>query len=214
MNRIKVALVDDHTAVRKGTELLVNSFGNMSVDLSVGNGNEFLKGLVKVPVNAVLMDIEMPYRNGAETTKILSIRHPEIKVIAYTLHREKTKIYEMLKAGAKGFVWKGCDPEELKSAIRQTVIKNKTYIGKDILENKKGLTIKYAANQKIVFSDREKEVLKEVLNGLTAKQIGKKLGIAEKTVEKHKSVLFAKTGTKSSIGLVIYAVTNGYYNSL
>lgn len=214
MNKIKVALVDDHLGVRKGTEFLVKSFGNMSVEISVGNGNEFLKAVSKKPVDAVLMDIEMPYRNGAETTKILSLRHPDTKVIAYTLHREKTKIYEMLKAGAKGFVWKGCDPKELEAAIRQTVLKNKTYIGKNIFENKKEFTIKYSHHQKIVFTGREEEVLREVLNGLTARQIAEKLHITEKTVEKHKHILFAKTGTSSSIGLVIYAVTNDYYHSL
>lgn len=214
MNKIKIALVDDHNSVRRGTELMIEKLDNISIEISVENGNEFLKAVRETPVDAVLMDIEMPFRNGAETTKILSINHPEIKVIAYTLHREKSKIYEMLKAGAKGFVWKGCDPEELEAAIKQTVLKGKTYIGKNILEDKKVFIIKYGSNQKIAFTGREGEVFREVVNGLTAKQIGEKLKISEKTVEKHKRKLFSKTGTNSAIGLVIYGVTNGYYKTL
>jgi DNA-binding NarL/FixJ family response regulator len=208
MEKIKVAIVDDHLMVRTGLSLILKDNDKTEVVMEAADGKEFLHLLNNHKPDVVLMDINMPVLNGLEATKEALLRRPELKIIALSMHDDEEYIESMIQAGAKGFILKKVGSEELYRAI-EIVMAGETYFSQDVMRVlTKKLFTKTTDGEPIVINPREREVLVELCNGLSTLEIADKLCISPRTVESHRAHLLDKTNSKNTISLVLYAIKN------
>ena len=208
--RIRVILADDHTLFRNGLKLLLSNNVDMQVVGEASDGNELLSLLTKLPCDVVLMDIEMPGINGFDATRIIAEQYPEVKVISLSMYGEEDYYYRMIEAGARGFLLKSSEINEVSEAIRR-VMRGGTYFSSDILYNVlKNIhtVVSKTDTQALHLSQREKEVLELICRGKSNQEIADQLFISKRTVEKHRANLLAKTNTKNTAQLVMFAVEN------
>ena len=223
--RIKIALVDDHQLVRSGIKKIIDDFANYYVVLEGNNGKDFLKKLSTAPTkpNIVLMDLSMPIMNGIETTQFLTAHYPEIKTIALSVHDDIKSINAMIKAGARAYLAKDSSPELLEETIN-SVFKVGYYCDKILVKNfvksnwqendedeKFHLNEQKSKNILIQFTAREIQILQLLCSELTMKEIAEKMGIAYNTANSYRDNVASKIGIKSRIGIVMYAINNGFY---
>lgn len=208
--RIRVILADDHTLFRNGLKLLLSNNVDVQVVGEASDGNELLSLLTKLPCDVVLMDIEMPGINGFDATRIIAEQYPEVKVISLSMYGEEDYYYRMIEAGARGFLLKSSEINEVSEAIRR-VMRGGTYFSSDILYNVlKNIhtVVSKTDTQALHLSQREKEVLELICRGKSNQEIADQLFISKRTVEKHRANLLAKTNTKNTAQLVMFAVEN------
>ena len=210
MDTIRIALVDDHALFRNGLKLLLDNTKNFKVVAEASNGREFVDQLT--PDNApdvVLMDISMPVLNGIDATREAMGIAPQMKVIALSMFGEDDYYYEMINAGAKGFLLKNSDISDVMNAIEQVVAGN-NFFSQDILYNviRNFQPRKELENADANFSKRELQVLKEICKGLSNQEIADSLFISKRTVDKHRSNLLSKTNSKNTANLIMYAIKN------
>ncbi len=210
MDTIRIALVDDHALFRNGLKLLLDHTKNFKVVAEASNGREFVDQLT--PDNApdvVLMDISMPVLNGIDATREAMGIAPQMKVIALSMFGEDDYYYEMINAGAKGFLLKNSDISDVMNAIEQVVAGN-NFFSQDILYNviRNFQPRKELENADANFSKREMQVLKEICKGLSNQEIADSLFISKRTVDKHRSNLLSKTNSKNTANLIMYAIKN------
>jgi DNA-binding NarL/FixJ family response regulator len=211
-NTTTIVIVDDHKIFRDGLLLLLNHFDFVKVVGQASNGEEFLNILEEVEPDIVLMDINMPKMNGIEATKIALEKYPGLKVIALTTFFEDDYIEQMFSAGVEGYMLKRSNIEDFELAIKR-VSEGGNYfseeiikvITRDLYKNKKRINKELGILQ---LTSREKQILDLLCKGLNNEQIAEALFLSPKTIEKHKSRLFQKTGTFNTVNLVIYAFKN------
>jgi len=206
MEIIGVIIADDHVIFRKGLRTVLNEIPFVKVIAEASDGNELLKILQKNPADIILMDINMQGMNGIEATKKITDKYPETDVIALTMHEEIGYFNKMIEVGAKGFLLKKTNKEQLETAIR-TVFYGETYFSEEFeLSMPKS---KPKSKNNIAISDREKEVLKLIAKGFSNIEIADKLNLSKRTVDGHKSRLFEKTNAKNAPNLIMFAIKNG-----
>ncbi|MCX6230664.1 MAG: response regulator transcription factor [Bacteroidetes bacterium] len=207
--KIKIIIVDDHEIFRSGLKLLFSRIKDTKVIAEASNGREFLDLLELYTPDIVFMDIEMPFMNGIEATKIAVEMHPGIKIIALTMFNDEEYLESMLDSGVKGFLLKNINKETLDKAIH-AIMNGKTYYSEEIFEyfTRRIVPEEKNKNDELKLTNREIEILKLSMEGLNNKEIGDKLFISERTVVGHKSNLLSKTGCKSTIHLLAYAIKN------
>jgi DNA-binding NarL/FixJ family response regulator len=208
MEKIRIALADDHQLFRNGLKILLESYEEFIVVAEASNGSELLKALENSPADIVLMDISMPEMDGAEATLKLVTRAPQTRVIALSMYGEEEYYYKMIDAGAKGFILKDSDIAEVHDAIT-TVSKGGNYFSQDLLYH----VISRIKNREQEvkssgLSRREKEILIKICEGLSNHEIADALFISKRTVDKHRANLLAKTGSKNTASLILYAIKN------
>jgi DNA-binding NarL/FixJ family response regulator len=213
MKKIKVFLVDDHKLFRNGLSLLLEGEKDINVSGEAENGQHFCEAIEKDLPDVVLMDIEMPVMDGFETTKTACERYPELKVIALTMFGEEQYYLKMIEAGAKGFILKNSDIEEVIKAIK-TVYDGGTYFSQEILYNmvKNIKEVRKETGPPVHLSGREQEILDLICKGFSNTEIASELNISKRTVEKHRSNILAKTQTYNTASLVMFAVENKLIN--
>jgi two-component system invasion response regulator UvrY len=209
--KIQVAIADDHTLLRKALAKLVTSFENYSVLFEADNGKEIKNQISKhIIPDVILLDVSMPEMDGYETASWLYKNHPQIKVLALSMFSDEKTIIKMLRLGAKGYILKNIDPEELKNALDSVVKKNfylSEYISGKIIS---GLAKDADRHEDPVsLTDKEKEFLKLICSEITYKDIATKMYVSPRTVDEYRNHLFEKLKVKSRIGLVMYAIRNG-----
>lgn len=209
--KIKIIIVDDHEIFRNGLKMVINRFHDTKVIAEASNGKDFLALLDKYMPDIVLMDIEMPIMNGIEATKIALNTFPDLKIIALTMFNEEAYIQNMIDLGVKGFLIKNICKQDLNKAILKVYEGGNyysdelfTFFNKQMTKNKK--TVNKADELKL--TPREKEILQLLSQGLSNKEIASKLFVSERTIIGHKSNLLSKTGCKSTISLLSYAIKN------
>jgi DNA-binding NarL/FixJ family response regulator len=181
------------------------------------DGAEFLNKIEDVDVDIVLMDIAMPKIDGIEATTEVMEKYPDLKVIALSMFGDEEYYYKMIQAGACGFVLKESGSNDLQEAIKE-VIKGNNYFSTQLLRNiifslgEKKQTITEITDGLISLTKRESEILQLICNGLSTAEIATKLHISNRTVEGHKANLLSKTGSKSSVNLVMFAIRNKLVN--
>ena len=206
MEIIGLIIADDHVIFRKGLKTVLNEIPFIKVVAEASDGNDLLRILKKNPTDIVLMDINMPGMNGIEATKKITEKYPDTYVIALTMHEEIGYFNKMLEVGARGFLLKKTNKEQLENAIK-TVFYGDTYFSEEfVVSTPKELTKK---TSNIQISDREKDVLKLIAKGLSNIEIAEELHLSKRTVDGHKSRLFDKTGAKNAPSLIMFAVKNG-----
>lgn len=209
MKKIKVFLVDDHKLFRNGLVLLLGGEKDIEVVGEAANGREFIDSLAEEVPDVVLMDIDMPLMDGVSATAKACSEHPELKVLTLTMYGDENYYYRMIDAGAKGFILKDSDIEEVIRAIR-SVHGGGTYFSEeilyDVIRNIGGVGKQNGPS--ISLSPRELDVLREICRGLSNQEIAGRLDISKRTVEKHRASLLLKTQSRNSASLVMYAIQN------
>lgn len=207
--KIRIIIVDDHHIFREGLKFVLTTFSNVDVVAEAENGNDFLNLIENIPADIVLMDIEMPELNGIEATKIAVKKYPRIKIIALTSFTDDIYYYNMIKAGALGFLYKKSGPDELEKAI-SNVVNGNNYFSQELLRklifNVNNAGESSLLKQNVNISKREKEVLVLICQGYSNIEIGEKLFVSHKTIDKHRCSLILKTGTKNTAHLVMFAI--------
>ncbi len=208
----KVVLADDHTLFRNGLKFLINSKEDFKVCCEVSNGVELLAELEKESYDIVLLDISMPEMDGFEAAAIIKEKYPNLPIITLSMFGEEEYYFKMVGIGVKGFLLKNSDFEEVYNAL-VTVSAGGTYFSQELLVNLVN-NFQYAATNteddegENSLSDREKEILVLICKGLSNKEIGEKLFISKRTVDKHRANILTKTNCKNTANLVVYAITN------
>ena len=209
--QIQVAIADDHTLLRKALGKLISSFEDYSVLFEADNGREIKKKINEhlVP-DVILLDVNMPEMDGFETAAWLHKNYPRIKVLALSMFSDERTIIRMLRQGARGYVMKNIDPEELKKALDSVMLKNfylsEEISGKIISGLNKDVD---KAVELPSLSPREKDFLQLICSEITYKDIAAKMFVSPRTVDEYRNSLFEKLKVKSRVGLVMYAIRNG-----
>lgn len=206
---VRIFIVDDHEIFRKGLVMVINKFGTAKVIAEASDGAEFLEKIRTVEADVVLMDIQMPVMNGIEATQKVLNELPNLKIIALSMYGEEKYLQSMIESGAHGFLLKNINKDKLRQAI-ETIASGGNYFSEELLSF---FTTKYISNTKkenaeAKFTTREIEVLNLIAKGLTDKEIGEKLFISERTVNGHRANLIAKTGSRNTVNLLVYAIKN------
>ena len=199
--------------MRNALAKLIDSFENFSVFFEAENGDELKEILNKKRIpDIILLDVNMPGMNGFATAEWLYKNYPQIKVLALSMLSDENTIIRMLKLGAKGYIMKSADPEELLLALDSVMKKNfylSEYIsGKIIGGLNKNMEV---PDDTIPLTDKEKEFLKYACSDLSYKEIGEKMYVSQRRVEDHRNALFEKLKLRSRVGLVLYAIKNGIF---
>ncbi|RFS13936.1 response regulator transcription factor [Emticicia sp. C21] len=213
MSNIRIAVVDDHSLFRKGMISILEQISDFEVVMEATNGLEFIHKLPGIPVDVVLMDLQMPQLDGTKTTELIRQQFPNVKVIILTMHDEDKYILHLMEIGANGYLLKDNDPEEVEKAIRKVIetdIYFSDFVSKVMLRKmtRKNQQENKIFNYKTDLSDREKEVLVQICEGLTTMEIGDKLALSPRTVEGHRLRMIEKLGVKNTAGLVAFAIKN------
>lgn len=206
---VNIMLVDDHKLFRQGLRLLLSGCPYIASIEEADNGKIFLKKIQTDPPDIVFMDIDMPEIDGIEATKIALKNFPELDIIALSMYGEEHYYTQMIAAGAKGFILKNSDIDEVEQAIKSVRTGN-PYVSAEILSKLlQGVHRSQQPQTNDKLTEREQEVLCLICEGLSNQQIADKLYLSKRTIDKHREHLLSKTGANNTAGLVIYAVKNG-----
>ena len=210
MRKIKVLIVDDHTLVRDGIRALLTLVVDVEVVGEAANGKEALEKVKELAPDVVLMDLAMPIMGGLEATRRIRREFPETKVLALTQYDDSEYVIPIIEAGACGFVTKMVAFAELASAI-QTAYNGESFLSPtaaaalvDEFQQKAGVDGERDPYQQL--TDREKEVLKLVVEGHTAREMADMLVVSPKTVEGYKTSLMTKLNIHNKTDLIKFAI--------
>jgi NarL family two-component system response regulator LiaR len=203
MDRISIAVVDDHRVVSRSLKAYLESFPDLIVVGIAASGEELLEHLHTWKPQIVLQDLLLPGGiNGIDTTRRIVATAPSVRVIALTASVDEARLMGALRAGACGYVRKDADPETLLAAVR-AVAKGKTYIdpavGRQLV----------AATSSDELTPRETEVLRHLAQGLSNREIAGALDIGDETVKTHVANLLAKLGVENRAQATVQAIKRG-----
>lgn len=210
-----IALADDHVLLRKGLASLVQNLG-YTVECEADNGKELIEQLLagRRP-DLVLLDINMPVKDGYDTTKWIKENMPELRVLALSMYDDETAIIRMLKNGARGYILKDCEPAELRAAL--DAVLNKGFYYSEIVTGRlvhslAGTDEETSGSRKLLsLSDRETEFLRLACTELSYKEIAAQMHLSPRTIDGYRDALFEKLDLKTRTGLVVFAIKNGIY---
>jgi DNA-binding NarL/FixJ family response regulator len=212
MRDIKIAVVDDHKLMRKGLVQLLQGAGYRIV-AEGDHGKDLIDKLAGRKVDIVLMDVSMPVMDGIETTAWLRKNQPEAKVIALTMNNDDPTMIRMFKAGAKGYLMKDTDPEELLRALER--VQSTGFYYTDLIAGPLIQALNPLAEKEVkltnALSEREIVFLRHACSEMSYRQIADVMNVSSRTVDGYRDELFNKLGVKSRIGLVVYAIKHGHY---
>lgn len=204
----RILLADDHALFLSGLSGLLARRPECEVVGTAANGAECLELIRTVPHDVVLMDIDMPVMDGIEATERALAEYPDEKIITLSMHAEETFYFRMVEAGAKGFILKSADLDEVVAAIH-VVCEGGSFFSQELLQHLVGsLKTSRHDQPEELLSDREKEILLLICKGLSNQEIGDRLFISKRTVDKHRANILEKTGCKNTANLVVWAIKN------
>ncbi len=205
MEQVRAIIVDDHKIFRESLTYVLESQASVEVIAQANNGMELLEILKHTKPDIVLLDIEMPEMDGVEATRQTLKIYPDLRILVLSMHKDDEFYSAMIDFGVKGFILKESDVVEVIRAIYE-IVKGSLYFSQELLL---GLIKKRKDILPVELTQREQEVLSLIAKGLSNVEIGEKLFISARTVEKHRAELLLKTESKNSISLVVYAIKNG-----
>ncbi len=213
MSKIRVLIADDHVIVRDGVRMILEAQSDMEVVGEASDGREALERARQLSPSLVLMDIAMPGMNGLEATAAIKKDLPDVQVLALTMHEDYQYFFEMLRAGASGYVLKGASSADLLAAIR-AVHEGGVYLHPAVAKNLVTDFIKRMepGEEKARYdglSDRERQVLKLVAEGKTSQQIADELFLSANTVQTHRAHIMEKLHLQNRTELIRYALRKG-----
>ena len=205
---IKILLVDDHELVRTGIRRLIEDVEGIEVIGEVATGEAAIDFTKTEAVDVILMDINMPGIGGMEATRRLTKNNSHLKIIAVTIHDSEPFPQQLFKAGAKGYLTKGCSVDEIIHAI-QEVFCNRRYISVDIAQ-KMALRIEPRSDNPFdSLSQRELQVMMMIMQSMKGQQISKQLNLSPKTISTYRARVFKKLKVKTDVELTRLAIQYG-----
>ena len=210
---VRVLIADDHDIVRAGIRMLLDAQPDIEVVGEASSGTEAIELAGSLEPDVVLMDISMPGVTGIEATRAIKKTNSRIEIVGLTMHAEDRYFFQLLQAGASGYVVKGASPHELLDAVR-AASRGEAYIHSSLQRkligdyvsraeaNDQGSTLKN-------LTERELEVLRLIVDGLTSREIADSLVISPNTVERHRQNIMNKLGLHNRAELVRYAISKG-----
>lgn len=213
MQKIRVLVVDDHTIVRDGICSLLALVSDIELVGEAATGKEAVSKVRQLAPDVVLMDVAMPVINGLEATRRIRKEFPNARVLALTQYDDREQVFSMIEAGARGFITKVAASSELAVGIRAV------YRGECFLSPSVATALVEDYQQRVAtgardepyeqLTDREKEVLRLVAEGHTAREVAQILDLSPKTVEGYKTSLMDKLGLHRQADLIKYAIRKG-----
>ena len=209
MEPIRVMIADDHSLIREGLRQLLEFDGSIKVVGEASNGEECLIKLEKFNPEVLLLDINMPVKNGIEVLKQMKADQSQIKVLILTVHNELEYLISAVDIGVDGYILKDSESSELKNAIR-VVRDGENYIQPKLIPAMNNKLINRDADKDKIASltNRELEVLVQVANGMFNKEIATSLNISERTVKNHISNIFKKIDVSDRTQAAVFAIKN------
>lgn len=206
--RYRIILADDHALFLSGLQSLLSRREECEVAGTASNGAECLELMRTVEHDAVLMDIDMPEMNGAEATERALALNPDERIITLSMYGDDEFYFRMVEAGAKGFILKNSDIDEVIAAVK-TVCEGGSYFSQELLRNLVGsLKSTRTIHPEDILSQREKEILLLICKGLSNQEIADRLFISKRTVDKHRANILEKTACRNTANLVVWAIKN------
>lgn len=208
---IRLLLVDDHSILRAGLRMLFAAEPDLEIVGEAGSGQEAIEAVRTLHPDVVIMDVAMPGMTGIEATRRIKESHPETAVLALTMHEDEQYFFEMLNAGASGYIPKRAAPDDLIAAIRVVHQGNvflhaslARFLIHEVLHGNALPTLEVEP-----LTEREREVLTLIAEGLTSREIGERLVVSPRTVDRHRENIMTKLNLHSRVGLVKYAIERG-----
>jgi DNA-binding NarL/FixJ family response regulator len=214
---VKLLLVDDHPIVRSGLRMLFLSEPTMTIVGEAGSGGAAVEAVQRLEPDVVIMDVSMPGMNGIEATRRIKAVRPETAVLALTMYEDEQYFFEMLHAGASGYIPKRAAPDDLVSAIKVVAEGNvflystlARFLIKDMADRSAGHDTRGGTGDgEDLLTPREREVLTCIAEGMTTREIAEALVISAKTVERHRENIMGKLDMHNRVELVKYAIKKG-----
>ena len=206
---VKIMIADDYSMIREGLKNLLELDGDIQVISEAVDGEDCLDKLQVVKPDVLLLDINMPKKNGLEVLKSLKSKRSKLKVLVLTVHNEIEYLMKAVDIGVNGYVLKDSESAELKKAIF-TVAEGETYIQPSLIPalNAKMIETNKDAEKIKSLTKRELDVLKLLAVGMFNKEVGKRLEISERTVKNHVSNIFKKLGVTDRTQAAVFAIRN------
>jgi two-component system, NarL family, response regulator NreC len=212
MPKTRLLLVDDHQVVRAGLRMLLEAEPDVEIVGEVGSGEEALQAVKTLQPDIVLMDVAMPGMGGIDATRRIKEAHPNTAILALTMHEDEQYFFEMLNAGASGYVPKRAAPDDLVAAIR-VISRGEMFLYPTLARVLVREYLQRAGGEQAETSHpltpREIEVLTYIAEGFTNREIAEALCISVKTVDRHRENILEKLNLHSRVELVKYAIEKG-----
>ena len=212
MGKIKVLIADDHTILRQGIKALLDNQAEIEVIGEAKDGREALTLIERLLPDVILMDIAMPGLNGLEATRRIKKKFPKIKVLVLTMYTNEEYVFQILNAGANGYLVKETAFQDLISAIR-AVYRDEAFMSPSISKkviNRYTQRVRETNNTTgDILTTREREILQLIAEGSSSKKIAEALFISPKTVETHRTHIMDKLNIHNRTDLVKYAIRTG-----
>ena len=210
----RVLLADDHNLVRAGVRKILESHREVEVVGEVGDGESALRALESTRADVMVLDLTMPGTDGFEVLERAKAAHPELKILVLTMHASPEYVARAVREGADGYLLKDSAVQDLMSAI-EAVMQGKSYFSPPIQKELGEILRTERTRQRLLdqLTEREREVLRLVAEGLSTKEIASRLAISTRTVETHRAHLMHKLGLKSVARLTQFAIREGMLGS-
>ena len=213
MTTIRVMVVDDHTLMRQGLVGLLDAEQDIEVVGESGEPSAVLGLIAEVGPDVVLLDIGLPGTSGLDVTPLIKERYPQVRVLIVTMHDREDYLFQALRVGASGYVLKGADVKDLLGAVR-TVHAGNVYVypsltGKLVQDYLKQIDSGADRGGFDGLSDREREVVRLIAEGLTSAEIAAAMHLSPHTVQSHRDHIMTKLDLHSKVALTRYAIRKG-----
>lgn len=212
-SKINVIVVDDHDLIREGLNRIISFEDDLVIIGQYSNGEELINNIKNRVPDVVLLDINMPIKNGLDTLRVLKKLYKDIKVVMLTVENDKNTIMEAIDMGADAYILKESAGIEVVTAIRTVYLGDK-YIDKALIkvmfsDFKYGASSENKKNEVLnLLTERELSILFEISRGLKNKEIADKLFLSEKTIKNYITSMFKKIGVEDRVQATIYAIRN------
>lgn len=205
---IRILLADDHAILRKGIRMLISTQPDMEVIGEAKSGREAIEQARQLKPDVVVMDISMPDLNGIEGTRQICEELPYTRVIGLSMHRDAVYVREILRAGARGYLLKDSEDDDLLRAIR-AVSRGEAFLSPSISDAVLSDYRKHVSNPVDLLTSREREVLSMIAEGKTNKEIASALNLSVYTVESHRGSVMEKLNLHNTGDIVRFALRSG-----
>ncbi len=201
---IRILIVDDHPMVTEGIQAILETYDDISVVGTLGNGQDAVNRVNELQPDVILLDLNMPGLSGLNATEMILEERPDTRILILSMHDSPEYISTALSHGAKGYILKDVPTDEIRTAI-DTVMRGEEYL----CTGAKGSLQPKISDGRETLTSREQTILLELAQGHSNKEVANSLNISVRTVETHRNNIKRKLGISSTAGLTRYALEHG-----
>lgn len=207
---MSLVIADDHEIFRDGLALMLSRQKDIVLLGEASHGKELVDLVAEKKPDVIITDIKMPVMDGIQATKQILKHSPDSRIIALSMFDEENLIVDMLEAGAKGYLLKNADKQEILDAI-ETVYEDKTYYCHHTSARLANMIVKssfnpYKKKEAVSFNDREIEIIRLICQQFSTKEISDKLFLSPRTVEGYRTKILEKMNARNTVGVVVFAI--------